>query len=86
MLELGMVITEGNGGGRIVLIGWVSVHVKSDEQPEQQLVNHVNVLVFMLIGFFPSKIKHACSANVLQRLLKQNAFITKSETLDSFLA
>lgn len=61
-----MVITEGNGEARIVLIRWVSVHVNGNVRPEKQLVNDVNVHCFYVVNFFPSRIKHACSANVLK--------------------
>lgn len=82
-----MVIVEGNGGGRMVLIWWVSIHVNRNVWPDKLLANDTNVHCFYVNHYlFPSEIKHACLENVLKRLLKQNAFITKPETLDSFIA
>lgn len=51
-----MVVTEGNGGGRTVLIWWVSIHVNSNVWPEKQLVNGVNVRCFYVVIFFLVKL------------------------------
>lgn len=72
--------------GGAVLTRRVSSHVTGDVQPENPPGNDGTCTGFMLIGFFPSKIKQACLASVLKRLWKQNAFVTEPKTLGAFLA
>lgn len=75
-----MVIRDGRG---MVLIWWVSIHLNDNIWAEKELVKDVNVQrVYVNHYFFLSKIKEACSVNVLKRLLQQSAFITKPKTLD----
>lgn len=78
--ELTVIIRDGRG---IELIWWISIHLNDNTQAEKELVKDVNVhRAYVNHYFFLSKIKDACSANVLKILLQLSAFITKPKTLD----